>query len=161
MPCRARGFLSLVVIASFLMAITFPQNLHASSFEDSLKTAGIIMGITFGVALVVVLAAVALGVFKGDDYGYLSQNPIEDPLEFTFCDITFSLWEDFKLMGSLTIQEPVEYRGDHLLIGGNYLDDPGTGTFFLIEDVSLFPGVDPAFQPPGALARRAHSPSHH
>ena len=161
MQRRARRSLSLVVIVSFLIAITFPQNLQASSFEDSLKTAGIIMGITFGVALVVVLAAVALGVFKGDDYGYLSQATIEDPLGFTFCDITFSLWEDLNLLEPLDVPEQAEHRGDYLLIGGSYLDDPGKGTYFLMEGVSLFPGLDPAFQPPGAFARRAHSPSHH
>ena len=161
MKRRTRRSSSLVVIVTFLIAITFPQNLQASSFEDSLKTAGIIMGITFGVALVVVLAAVLLGVFKGDDYGYLSKAPIEEPLGFTFCDITFSLWEDLPLMEPLNAQEPVEYRGDYLLIGGSYLDDQGKDTSFLMEDISLFPGLDPAFQPPRAFARRAHSPSHH
>ena len=161
MKRRTRRSSSLVVIVTFLIAITFPQNLQASSFEDSLKTAGIIMGITFGVALVVVLAAVLLGVFKGDDYGYLSKAPIEKPLEFTFYDITFSLWEDFTLLEPLTVQEPTDCSRDYLLIGGSYLDDRGKDTSFLMEDISLFPGLDPAFQPPRAFARRAHSPSHH
>ena len=120
--------------------------------------AGIIMGITFGVALVVVLAAVLLGVFKGDDYGYLSKAQIEEPLGFTFCDITFSLWEDLPLMEPLNAQEPDEYRGDYLLIGGSYLGDQGKATSFLMEDISLFTGLDPAFQPPRAFARRSHSP---
>jgi hypothetical protein len=30
-----------------------------------------------------------------------------------------------------------------------------------MEDISLSPGLDLNFQPPGALARRAHSPAHH
>jgi hypothetical protein len=149
------------MIVSFLIAITFPQNLQASSFEDSLKTAGIIMGITFGVALVVVLAAVLLGVFKGDDYGYLSKAPIEEPLGFTFCDIRFSLWEDLTLLEPLNVQEPAEYRGDYLLIGGSYFDERGKATPFLMEDITLFPGLDTAFQPPRAIAGRAHSPSLH
>ena len=154
---RARRSTALVAILSFLIAITFPQDLMASSFEDSLKTAGIIMGITFGVALVVVLAAAILGAFKGGEYGYLSQAPTKEPLGFTFCDITFSLWQDFSLMEPLTAQAPAKYTEDSLLIGGPYLDDQGKATSFLMEDVSLFP----ALQPPGALARRAHSPSHH
>ena len=158
---RARRSTALVSIVSFLIAITFPQNLLASSFEDSLKTAGIIMGITFGVALVVVLAAALLGVFKGDDYGYLSQVPTEEPLGFTFCDITFLLWQDFSLMEPLTAHDPADYRGGYRLIGGSHLDDQEGATSFLMEDVSLFPGLDAALQPPGALTKRTHPPSHH
>jgi hypothetical protein len=140
---RTRRSTSLVAIVSFLIAITFPQTLLAGSFEDNLKTAGIITGITFGVGLVVVLVAAAVGAFKGGPYGYLSQVPIQEPLGFTFYDITFSLWEDLTLVEPINVQKPAECRPDYLLTGGSYLDDRGNATPFLREDISWFPDLNP------------------
>ena len=122
MKHRIRPSCSLLVIVSFLLVVTFPQSLSASSVEDNLKTAGIIMGITAGVALAVVLVAAIVMSIKKDDYGYLSEVSVLEPLELTFFDTSVLLWEGLPLVEPFSTQEgEVRSKGDVLLIGGSYL----------------------------------------
>jgi hypothetical protein len=80
MSPRVRAFSSWLVLFCFLFATLHPEDALAFFDSDTLKTTGIIMGITFGVALVIVLVVGTIRDMKKnpdkDDDDVWSQSPI-------------------------------------------------------------------------------------
>jgi len=80
MNARVRVFSAWLVVFCFLFATLSPEDAQAFFDTDTLKTTGIIMGITFGVALVVVLVVGTIRDLKKDrdqdDDDVWSQSPV-------------------------------------------------------------------------------------
>jgi hypothetical protein len=94
MNARVRSFSSWLVVLCFLFATLYPQDAPAFFDTDTLKTTGIIMGITFGVALVVVLVVGTMRDLKKDkdeDHDDVwSQSPVLRTLGYRPGDFPFS-----------------------------------------------------------------------
>ncbi len=74
---RPLGLYALVVLLS--LAVMIPPQAHAFWGEDSLKTAGIITGITVGACLLIVLVAGTMIELKGEPDDVFSRLPIQNP----------------------------------------------------------------------------------
>ena len=98
---RLRPLYACILIACFVTSTLYPQDLRAGFFdEDALKTTGIIIGITFGVCLVVVLIAGTMKDLKGDEpddlFSSLHLQPLPDG------------WQDpLRLIGVVSDPDPV------------------------------------------------------
>jgi hypothetical protein len=93
MNTRVRAFSSWLVVFCLLSATLSPGDAHAFFDTDTLKTTGIIMGITFGVALVVVLVVGTIRDLKKnpeeDDDDVWSQSPVLQTLGYRPGDFPF------------------------------------------------------------------------
>jgi len=93
MNARVRLFSSWLVVFCFLFATLYSEDALASFDTDTLKTTGIIMGITFGVALVVVLVVGTIRDLKknrdNDDDEVWSQSPVLRTLGYRPGDFPF------------------------------------------------------------------------
>lgn len=79
MENRFKSVCAGVLIITLLTAVLYPQELWAFFDEDTLKTTGIIIGITFGVCLVIVLIAGTMKDLKGDPEDVFARLPIQKP----------------------------------------------------------------------------------
>jgi hypothetical protein len=94
MNARISAFSSWLLVFCFLFATLYPQDAPAFIDTDTLKTTGIIMGITFGVALVVVLVVGTIRDLKKnrdqDDDDVWSQSPVLRTLGYRPGEFPFS-----------------------------------------------------------------------
>jgi hypothetical protein len=93
MNARIRVFSAWLVVFCLLFATLYPDDALAFFDTDTLKTTGIIMGITFGVALVVVLVIGTIRDLKEnrdeDDDDVWSQSPVLRTLGYRPGDFPF------------------------------------------------------------------------
>ena len=94
MNARIRASSSWLVVFCLLFATLYPQDAPAFINTDTLKTTGIIMGITFGAALVVVLVVGTIRDLKKnrdqDDDDVWSESPVLRTLGYRPGDFPFS-----------------------------------------------------------------------
>lgn len=82
MENRIRSVSACLLIVSLLVTVLYPQDLWGGVFdfdEDTLKTTGIIIGITFGACLAIVLIAGTLKDLKGEPEDIFAHLPIQQP----------------------------------------------------------------------------------
>ena len=116
MNARVRVFSSWLVVFCFLFATLHPDDALAFFDTDTLKTTGIIMGITFGVALVIVLVVGTVRDLKkdrdDDDDDVWSQSPVLRTLGYRP--------GDFPLLGKHPL--PAHGPADGVLMGEDEID---------------------------------------
>jgi hypothetical protein len=114
MNARVRVFSSWLVVFCFLFATLHPDDALAFFDTDTLKTTGIIMGITFGVALVIVLVVGTVRDLKKDrnDDDVWSQSPVLRTLGYRP--------GDFPLLGRPPL--PAEGPADGVLVSADEID---------------------------------------
>lgn len=78
---RFRPLYVCILIFCFSFSVLYPQQLWGFFDEDTLKTTGIIIGITFGVCLVVVLIAGTMKDLKGEPDDLFTRLHLQTPPE--------------------------------------------------------------------------------